>query len=81
MVDRKKLQREAPKFDGKKNVWITDKKDGFIKGEIIGTKGEEVTVQLENRTVSATPRSLTPRPHPHRTRREKRSNAGRRSPC
>ena len=48
MVDRKELAKKAKKFDGKKNVWVTDKKDGFIKGEIIGTKGEEVTVMLED---------------------------------
>ena len=48
MVDRKELAKKAKKFDGKKNVWVTDKKDSFIKGEIIGTKGEEVTVLLED---------------------------------
>ena len=46
MVDKKELMKKAPKFDGKKNVWVTDKKNGFIAGEIIGTKGEEVTVQI-----------------------------------
>ena len=48
MVDRKELAKKSKKFDGKKNVWVTDKKEGFIKGEIIGTKGEEVTVLLED---------------------------------
>ncbi len=51
-MDRKKLAKEAPKFDGKKNVWVTDKKEGFIKGEILSTKGEEVQIQLtESRLV------------------------------
>ncbi len=46
MVDRKALLKDAPKYDGKKNVWIADKKQGFIKAEIKSTKGEEVTVIL-----------------------------------
>ncbi len=46
MVDRKKLIAEAPPFDGKKNCWVVDEKDGFVAAEIVSTKGEEAVVQL-----------------------------------
>ena len=36
-------QRSVP-FDGKKNTWIPDAKEGFVRAEIESTKGEEVTV-------------------------------------
>ena len=52
-VDRKKLMAEQTKpFDGKKNCWIPDEKDGYIKAEIQATKGEDVTVLTENMEVS-----------------------------
>ena len=45
-VDRKaQLEAQASTFDGKKMCWINDVKQGYIKGEIISTKGEEVTVK------------------------------------
>jgi myosin heavy subunit len=46
-VDRKKLMAEAKPFDSKKNVWVNDKKDGFVKAEIQSTKGDDVTVLTE----------------------------------
>ena len=52
-VDRKKLMAEQTKpFDGKKNCWIPDEKDGYIKAEIQATKGEDVTVLTENMEVN-----------------------------
>ena len=45
-VPRKTLQEaQAAPFDGKKNCWVTDEKEGFIPAEIQSTKGEEVTVK------------------------------------
>ena len=45
-VDRKKMLKEQTQtFDGKKACWVPDEKDGFIGGEIISTKGDEVTVK------------------------------------
>ncbi|XP_041473499.1 myosin-16 isoform X2 [Lytechinus variegatus] len=45
-VDRKsQLESQAQTFDGKKMCWVNDEKQGFIKGEIISTKGEECTVK------------------------------------
>ena len=53
-VDRKKLMAEQTKpFDGKKNCWIPDEKDGYIKAEIQATKGEDVTVLTENMEVNS----------------------------
>uniref|UniRef100_A0AC35UIR9 Myosin motor domain-containing protein n=1 Tax=Rhabditophanes sp. KR3021 TaxID=114890 RepID=A0AC35UIR9_9BILA len=41
------LANNTKKFDSKKNVWITDKDEGFIAAEIKSTKGETVTVVTE----------------------------------
>ncbi len=46
-VDKNKVQQEAPPFDAKKNVWIPDAKDGFVRGEIQSTKGDDVIVKNE----------------------------------
>ena len=53
-VDRKKLMKEQTQtFDGKKNCWVPDEKEGFLAAEIQSTKGEEITVKLvKNNEVS-----------------------------
>jgi len=48
-LDRKKLMEEAPPFDAKTSCWIPDEKDGYLKANIKSTKGEEVTVILEEK--------------------------------
>ena len=51
-VDRKKLLEEQNQpFDGKRNCWIIDKKEGYMKAEIISTKGDDVTVITEKKEV------------------------------
>jgi len=46
--NKKMLAEEQSRpFDSKKNCWIPDHKDGYIKAEIISTKGEEVQVLTE----------------------------------
>jgi len=46
--NKKKLQEEQNQaFDGKKNCWIPDQKEGYVKAEIISTKGDDVTVLTE----------------------------------
>ena len=40
-----KMKMQAQPFDGKKNCWIPDPKEGFVAAEIQSTKGEEVTVK------------------------------------
>ena len=40
-----KIKTQARPFDGKKNCWIPDQKEGFITAEIQSTKGEEITVK------------------------------------
>ena len=46
-VDRKRMMREQTQtFDGKKNCWVPDEKEGFLAAEIQSTKGEEITVKL-----------------------------------
>ena len=53
MVDRKALLKEQQPFDAKKDCWIPNEKTGYVKGEIVSTKGDEVTVMnTETRLVS-----------------------------
>jgi myosin heavy chain 6/7 len=40
-----KIKLQALPFDGKKQCWIPDHKEGFLASEIESTKGEEVTVK------------------------------------
>ncbi|XP_064079387.1 myosin heavy chain, muscle-like [Macrobrachium nipponense] len=39
-----KRQDQAKPYDSKKSCWIPDEKSGFVLGEIIGTKGDLITV-------------------------------------
>ena len=53
VVDRKALLKEQQPFDAKKDCWIPDEKDGFSRGEIVSTKGDDVTVlHVNSRLVS-----------------------------
>ncbi|XP_069125116.1 myosin heavy chain, striated muscle isoform X8 [Argopecten irradians] len=46
-VDRKKLMKEqTAAFDGKKNCWVPDEKEGFASAEIQSSKGDEITVKI-----------------------------------
>ena len=47
-----KMKMQAQPFDGKKNCWIPDQKEGFLPAEIQSTKGEEVTVKTNKGEVS-----------------------------
>lgn len=50
--NKKKLAEERGQpFDSKKNCWIPDAKEGYVKAEIISTKGEEVQVITEKMEV------------------------------
>ena len=45
VTKEEKIKMQAQPFDGKKNCWIPDHKEGFVAAEIQSTKGEEVTVK------------------------------------
>jgi len=49
---RKLAEEQNQPFDGKKMCWIPDQKEGYIKADIISTKGEDVTVCTDNQDVS-----------------------------
>jgi len=49
---KKLLEEQSQPFDGKKNCWIPDQKEGYVKAEIISTKGDDVTVLTEKMEVS-----------------------------
>ena len=40
-----KMKTQSRPFDGKKNCWIPEPKEGFVTAEIQSTKGDEVTVK------------------------------------
>jgi myosin heavy chain 6/7 len=40
-----KLKTQALAFDGKRNCWIPEPRQGFIAAEIQSSKGEEITVK------------------------------------
>jgi myosin heavy chain 6/7 len=42
-----KMKTQAKAFDGKKNCWIPEPKEGFIAAENQSIKGDEVTVKTE----------------------------------
>ena len=42
-----KIRTQAKAFDGKKNCWIPEAKEGFIAAEIQSIKGDEVSVKTE----------------------------------
>ena len=47
-----KIRLQALPFDGKKQCWVPDHKEGYLAGEIQGTKGELITVKTSKGEVS-----------------------------
>ena len=45
-IDRKALLKEQLPYDGKKACWVPDEKEGFARGEIVSSKGDEITVKI-----------------------------------
>jgi myosin heavy chain 6/7 len=46
-LEQKRKDQTKP-YDGKKACWVPDEKEGFLLGELKGTKGDLCTVGLEN---------------------------------
>lgn len=44
-LEQKRIDQTKP-YDAKKSCWVPDEKEGFLLGEIKGTKGDLVTVGL-----------------------------------
>lgn len=44
-LEQKRIDQTKP-YDAKKSCWVPDDKEGFILGEIKGTKGDLVTVGI-----------------------------------
>ena len=42
-----RFQNQSIPFDAKKNCWVPDEEEGFIKAEIKATKGDMTTVTTE----------------------------------
>lgn len=40
-----RVKTQARPFDGKKNCWISEQKEGYVAAEIQSTKGDVVTVK------------------------------------
>ncbi|CAF1414740.1 unnamed protein product [Rotaria magnacalcarata] len=43
-----KIKLQAQPFDGKKACWAPDPKESYVSGEIVGTKGDDVTIKTAN---------------------------------
>jgi len=50
-LEQKRIDQTKP-YDAKKACWVPDEGDGFVQGEIRGTKGDLVTVALPSGDVS-----------------------------
>lgn len=44
-LEQKRIDQTKP-YDAKKSCWVPDDKEGFVLGEIRGTKGDLVTVGI-----------------------------------
>jgi myosin heavy chain 6/7 len=44
-----RIKQSAIPFDGKKQCWVPDAKEGFVSGEIQSTKGDEVTIKTSKK--------------------------------
>lgn len=44
-LEQKRIDQTKP-YDAKKACWVPDDKEGFLLGEIRGTKGDLVTVDI-----------------------------------
>lgn len=53
-LEQKRIDQTKP-YDAKKACWVPDEAEGFVQGEIKGTKGDIVSVTLPGGEVSATP--------------------------
>ncbi len=47
-----KIKLQAQAFDAKKACWVPDAKESFVAGEIVSTKGDDVTVKNTKGEVS-----------------------------
>ncbi|XP_071512369.1 myosin heavy chain, muscle-like isoform X1 [Panulirus ornatus] len=48
-LEQKRIDQTKP-YDAKKSCWVPDEKEGFVEGEIQGTKGDLVTVMAKGDT-------------------------------
>lgn len=44
---------QAAAFDSKKWLWVPDDQEGYLNVQVLSTKGDKVTVELPNGSVSA----------------------------
>jgi hypothetical protein len=47
-----KIKLQAQPFDAKKACWVPDPKESYVAGEIVSTKGEDVTIKNSKGEVS-----------------------------
>lgn len=52
-LEQKRIDQTKP-YDAKKACWVPDEKEGFVLGEIRGTKGDLVTVGVPGGEVNET---------------------------
>lgn len=47
-----KIKLQAQPFDGKKACWVPHPKESYVAGEIVSTKGDDVTIKTSKGEVS-----------------------------
>ena len=52
-TEKEMLAFAAQNYDGKKNVWVPHKKEGFVKAEVQDRSGEKVTVKTSKGEVNS----------------------------
>jgi hypothetical protein len=53
-----KIKLQAQPFDGKKACWAPDAKESYVAGEIVGTKGDDITVKTAKGEVNSCSMSI-----------------------
>lgn len=57
-TEKEQISFAAQTYDGKKNVWVPHKKEGFAKAEIQSSSGEKVTVKTSKGEASRTSNNI-----------------------
>jgi hypothetical protein len=51
-LDRRRMLEEQTPYDAKTSCWVPDQKEGYIRANVVSTKGDTITVVTEKGEVS-----------------------------
>ena len=46
------MEQQSAPYDGKKNFWVPDEKEGYVKADLQSTEGDKCNVQTEKGEVN-----------------------------